>query len=76
MSASQDSTATDVSTAGSAPLVAAAFSALYLFTRHVRGVILPKHTKMDITFDQPFRCTIEDASGTSPEAPDHVKTTD
>jgi hypothetical protein len=49
------STATDASTAGSARLVAAALSALYLITRHGRDVILPKYTKMDITFDQPFR---------------------
>ena len=49
------STATDASTAGSARLVGAAFSTLYLITRHGRDVILPKYTKMDITFDQPFR---------------------
>jgi hypothetical protein len=49
------STATDASTAGSARLVGAAFSALYLITRHGRDVILPKYTKMDITFDRPFR---------------------
>jgi hypothetical protein len=49
------STATDASTAGSARLVGAAFSALYLITRHGRDVVLPKYTKMDITFDQPFR---------------------
>jgi hypothetical protein len=49
------STATDASTAGSARLVAAAFSALYLITRHGRDVILPKYTRMHITLDQPFR---------------------
>jgi hypothetical protein len=49
------STATDASTAGSARLVGASFSALYLTTRHGRDVLLPKYTKMDITFDQPFR---------------------
>ena len=70
------STATDVSTAGSARLVAAAFSALYLITRHGRDVVLPKYAKMDITFDQLFRCPLRNASGTSPEAHDHKKTTD
>jgi hypothetical protein len=49
------STATDASTAGSARLVAAAFSAVYLITRHGRDVILPRYTEMHITFDQPVR---------------------
>ncbi len=49
------STATDASTAGSARLVAAAFSVVYFITRRGRDVVLPKYTKMDITFDQPFR---------------------
>ena len=52
------STATDASTAGSARLVGAAFSALYLITRHGRDVILPKYTKMDITFNQPLSFVI------------------
>jgi len=54
------STATDASTAGSARLVAAAFSALYLVTRHGRDVILPKYTKMDITFDQPLSFSLSE----------------
>jgi len=48
------STATDASTAGSARLVATAFSGLYLITRQGQDVILPKYTKLDITFDQPL----------------------
>jgi len=47
------STATDASTAGSARLAAAAFSGLYLISRHGRDVILPKYTEMDMRFDQP-----------------------
>jgi hypothetical protein len=46
------STATDASTAGSARLVATAASGLYLITRHGRDVILPKYTKLEVTFDQ------------------------
>ena len=48
------STATDASTAGSARLAAAAFSGLYLISRHGRDVILPKYTEMDMRFDQPL----------------------
>ena len=47
------STATDASTAGSARLAAAAFSGLYLISRHGRDVVLPKYTEMDMRFDQP-----------------------
>jgi hypothetical protein len=72
------STATDASTAGSARLVGAAFSALYLITRHGRDVILPKYTKMDITFDRPFRPPDEKRPSVArnPQAQDHKKTTD
>jgi hypothetical protein len=54
------STATDASTAGSARLVGAAFSALYLITRHGRDVILPKYTKLDITFNQPLPLSLSE----------------
>jgi hypothetical protein len=70
------STATDASTAGSARLVAAAFSVPYLITRHGRDVILPKYTKMEISLDQPLRGPLRNASGASPEAHDHKRTTD
>ena len=47
------STATDASTAGSARIVAAAFSGIYWLTRRGRDVILPRYTKLEITFDRP-----------------------
>jgi hypothetical protein len=47
------STATDASTAGAGRIVAAAFSGLYLLTRHGRDVFLPPYTRMDISFERP-----------------------
>lgn len=47
------STATDASTAGSARIVAAAFSGIYWLTRRGRDVTLPRYTKIAITFDRP-----------------------
>ena len=47
------STATDASTAGSARIVAAAFSGIYFLTRHGRDVTLPRYTNIAITFDRP-----------------------
>jgi hypothetical protein len=47
------STATDASTAGSAKIVAAVLSGLYLVTRHGRDVFLPPYTRMEISFDRP-----------------------
>jgi len=47
------STATDASTAGSARIVAAAFSGIYWLTRHGRDVTLPRYTNLEITFDRP-----------------------
>jgi len=49
------STATDASTAGSARIVAAAFSGIYWLTRHGRDVTLPRYTAIAITFDRPAR---------------------
>ncbi len=46
------STATDASTAGSARLVGAAFTGLYLLTRHGRDVTLPRYTTITIRFDR------------------------
>ena len=45
--------ATDASTAGSARIVAAAFSGLYLLTRHGRDVTLPRYTDMETTLGRP-----------------------
>lgn len=47
------STATDASTAGSARLIGAAFTGLYLLTRHGRDVTLPPYTRVTIRFDRP-----------------------
>jgi hypothetical protein len=47
------STTTDVSTAGTARIVAACVSGVFLMTRHGRDVMLPKFTEMNISFDRP-----------------------
>ncbi len=47
------STATDASTAGSARIVAAVFSGVYMLTRHGRDVALPRYTNIEMTFDRP-----------------------
>jgi hypothetical protein len=47
------SSATDASTAGSARIVAAAFSGIYWLTRRGRDVALPRYTNIEITFDRP-----------------------
>ncbi len=47
------STATDVSTAGTARIVSSCASAIYFLTRHGRDVVLPKYTQMKIVFDRP-----------------------
>jgi hypothetical protein len=47
------STATDVSTAGTARIVSTCASAIYFLTRHGRDVVLPKYTQMKIVFDRP-----------------------
>jgi len=46
-------TATDASTAGSAKIVAACASGVFMLTRHGRDVVVPKFTEMEITFDRP-----------------------
>jgi hypothetical protein len=47
------STATDVSTAGTARIVGACVSGVFMLTRHGRDVVLPKFTEMAITLDRP-----------------------
>lgn len=47
------STATDVSTAGTARIVSSCVSGVYLATRHGRDVVLPRFTEMDISLDRP-----------------------
>ena len=46
------SSATDVSTAGTARIVGACVSGIFLLTRHGRDVVLPKYTEMEIAFDR------------------------
>jgi hypothetical protein len=48
------STATDVSTAGTARIVSSCASAIFLATRHGRNVILPRFTELDISLDRPL----------------------
>jgi hypothetical protein len=48
------STATDISTAGTARIAASCASGVYLATRHGRDVVLPRFTEMDITMDRPL----------------------
>lgn len=47
------SSATDVSTAGTARIAGACASGLFMLTRHGRDVVLPKFTEIDIMFDRP-----------------------
>jgi hypothetical protein len=47
------STATNASTAGTARIVAACVSGVFMLTRHGRDVVLPKFTQVEITFDRP-----------------------
>ena len=47
------STATDVSTAGTARIVSSCVSGLYMATRKGRDVVLPRFTEMDVSLDRP-----------------------
>jgi hypothetical protein len=59
------STATDISTAGSARIIASCSSAIFLATRHGRDVVLPRFTEMDISLDRPLSLEGSPESGTS-----------
>jgi hypothetical protein len=59
-------TATDASTAGTAKIVAACVSGIFMLTRHGRDVDLPRFTEMDVTFDRPV---LLDGSQAAPHAP-------
>ncbi len=52
------SSATDVSTAGTARIVSACVSGVFMLTRHGRDVILPKFTELSVTFDRPPTATV------------------
>lgn len=51
-------TATDASTAGTARIVGACASGIFMVTRHGRDVLLPRFTEMDITFTRPVSMQI------------------
>ncbi len=61
------SSATDVSTAGTARIVSACVSGVFLLTRHGRDVVLPKYTEMDIVFDRTVMLPGSLASSTGTE---------
>ena len=48
------STATEVSTAGTARIVAACASGIYMLTRHGRDVVLPRFTELNVTLSRPL----------------------
>jgi hypothetical protein len=61
------STATDVSTAGTARIVAAGMSGIFLLTRHGRDLVLPKYTEMEIVFDRTVKFPAYSANSLDPE---------
>jgi hypothetical protein len=60
------SSATDVSTAGTARIVAACASTAFLLTRHGRDVVLPRYTEMEIAFGRAVRA-VEGTNSTENE---------
>ncbi|MGA8763544.1 MAG: hypothetical protein WB562_11825, partial [Candidatus Sulfotelmatobacter sp.] len=56
-------TATDASTAGTARIIAAAASGVYMITRHGRDVVLPRFTEMEISLDRPLSVTESPTKG-------------
>jgi hypothetical protein len=59
------SSATDVSTAGTARIVASCISGIYMVSRRGRDVVLPRFTEMDIALDRPLSVTKSVASAGS-----------
>jgi hypothetical protein len=51
------STATDVSTAGTARIVSSCISGIFMVSRRGRDVVLPRFTEMDIALDRPLSVT-------------------
>jgi hypothetical protein len=49
------STATDVSTAGTARIVGLCASSVFMLARHGRDVVLPKFSELEVTFDRPVQ---------------------
>jgi hypothetical protein len=62
------STATDVSTAGTARIISGCVSGVYMASRHGRDVILPRFTEMDISFGRPVSLNAAAAIETSAAA--------
>jgi len=56
------SSATDVSTAGTARIAASIVSGIFMLSRHGRDVLLPDHTEMNIMLNRPITATAERAS--------------
>jgi len=59
------SSATDASTAGTARIVAACASGIFMVTRRGRDVVLPRFTEMDITFERPLSVPGQQPSATT-----------
>ena len=57
------STATDASTAGTARIVSACASTIFLLTRHGRDVVLPKYTQLKVVFDRPVEISHQTSAG-------------
>ncbi len=57
------STATDVSTAGTARIVSSCISGIFMVSRHGRDVVLPRFTEMDIALDRPLSVSRKAKSG-------------
>lgn len=49
------SSATDASTAGTAQIVAACVSGVFLLTRHGRDVVLPRYDELEVTLSRPAK---------------------
>ncbi|HEY6763355.1 MAG TPA: hypothetical protein VI386_01175 [Candidatus Sulfotelmatobacter sp.] len=63
------STATDISTAGTARIVASCVAGIFMLSRHGRDVVLPRFTEMDISLDRPLSVTKALASSEQQDAP-------
>lgn len=63
------SSATDVSTAGTARIAGACAAGLFILTRHGRDVVLPKFTGMHIIFDRPVSLSTIQAAPVATENP-------
>jgi hypothetical protein len=65
------STATDASTAGSAKIVAACVSGVFMLTRHGRDVVIPQFTEMDVMFDRAVALPGPEKAESNPDSLEH-----